>query len=212
MKKQYNIEEKKRIENELRDEGYKHICGVDEVGRGPLAGPVVCAAVILPADCAIEGIDDSKKLSEKRREEISEQIINEAISYSIQFIFEEEIDKLNILNATKKGMVKAVNSLSVMPDIVLIDGNQKIDIETPQKTVIHGDSLVYSIGAASIIAKVARDRFMKEQDAIYPQFAFKENKGYGTKAHMDALRQFGPCKIHRKTFLKFLGDRNEQLG
>lgn len=204
--KEYDIEEKKKIENELYEQGYKYIGGADEVGRGPLAGPVVCAAVILPQDCKIEGIDDSKKLTEKKREELYDKIIDVAIAYDVQFVFEDVIDEINILQATKLCMQRAINSLSVKPDIMLIDALTIPNIDCEQRGIVHGDATCYCIGAASIIAKVTRDRFMKEQDKIYPEYGFSQNKGYGTKAHMDKLREIGPCKIHRHSFIKFLDE------
>lgn len=204
MKKVYNLEEKKKIENELYQNGFDFIGGADEVGRGPLAGPVVCAAVILPKDCAIEGIDDSKKLSEKKREELYQKIIDEAVAYSIEFVFHDEIDEINILQATKKCMAKAINNLKVEPDMMLIDALTGLEINCPSKGIIHGDAVCYSIGAASIIAKVTRDRYMVDMDKIYPEYGFAKNKGYGTKEHMDALRNIGPCPIHRKSFIGFL--------
>ncbi|MBR2909234.1 MAG: ribonuclease HII [Clostridia bacterium] len=204
MKKIYNLEEKKKIENELYQNGFDFIGGADEVGRGPLAGPVVCAAVILPKDCTIEGIDDSKKLSEKKREELYQKIIDEAVAYSIEFVFHDEIDEINILQATKKCMAKAINNLKVEPDMMLIDALTGLEINCPSKGIIHGDAVCYSIGAASIIAKVTRDRYMVDMDKIYPEYGFAKNKGYGTKEHMDALRNIGPCPIHRKSFIGFL--------
>ena len=199
MKKEYNLEEKKRYENELYSKG-----GVDEVGRGPLAGPVVCAAVILPKDCEIIGIDDSKKLTEKKRNELFDKIKEEAVAYNIEFVSEKEIDELNILNATKKCMEKAINNLSVKPDIMLIDAVTGLNINCESKSIIHGDFVSYSIGAASILAKVTRDRFMEEIDSKYPEYGFKKHKGYGTKQHMDILREIGPCEIHRRSFIGFL--------
>ena len=204
MKKEYNLEEKKKYENELYSKGYKFIGGVDEVGRGPLAGPVVCAAVILPSDCDIVGIDDSKKITEKKRNELFDLIKEKAISYNIEFVFENEIDELNILNATKKCMEKAINNLSVKPDIMLIDAVSGLNINCESKSIIHGDAVSYSIGAASILAKVTRDRYMEEIDEKYPEYGFKKHKGYGTKFHMDTLREIGPCEIHRRSFIGFL--------
>lgn len=204
MKKEYNLEEKKKMENELYAHGYNYVGGADEVGRGPLAGPVVCAAVVLPKDCDIIGIDDSKKLSEKKREELYDKIIEKAIAYKIEYVFQDEIDEINILQATKKCMAKAINGLSVKPDMMLIDALDKLDINCPSKGIVHGDALCYSIGAASIIAKVTRDRFMVDMAEMYPEYGFAKNKGYGTKEHMDALRKIGPCPIHRKSFIKFL--------
>ena len=209
MRKLYNIEEKKRLENELYLAGYNFIGGADEVGRGPLAGPVVCAAVILPKNSNIIGIDDSKKLSAKKREELYDKIIADAISYSIEYVFEDEIDDINILNATKKCMSKAINNLSVKPDIMLIDALTGLDIKWESRAIVHGDAISYCIGAASILAKVSRDRFMDALDEKYPVYGFKQNKGYGTKQHIDALYKYGPSEVHRKTFLKFLPNINK---
>ena len=209
MKKLYNIEEKKRLENELYLAGFNFIGGADEVGRGPLAGPVVCAAVILPKNSNIIGIDDSKKLSAKKREELYDKIIADAISYSIEYVFEDEIDDINILNATKKCMSKAINNLSVKPDIMLIDALTGLDIKCESRAIVHGDAISYCIGAASILAKVSRDRFMNALDEKYPVYGFKQNKGYGTKQHIDALYKYGPSEVHRKTFLKFLPNINK---
>lgn len=209
MRKLYNIEEKKRLENELYLAGFNFIGGADEVGRGPLAGPVVCAAVILPKNSNIIGIDDSKKLSAKKREELYDKIIADAISYSIEYVFEDEIDDINILNATKKCMSKAINNLSVKPDIMLIDALTGLDIKCESRAIVHGDAISYCIGAASILAKVSRDRFMDALDEKYPVYSFKQNKGYGTKQHIDALYKYGPSEVHRKTFLKFLPNINK---
>lgn len=209
MRKLYNIEEKKRLENELYLAGFNFIGGADEVGRGPLAGPVVCAAVILPKNSNIIGIDDSKKLSAKKREELYDKIIADAISYSIEYVFEDEIDDINILNATKKCMSKAINNLSVKPDIMLIDALTGLDIKCESRAIVHGDAINYCIGAASILAKVSRDRFMDALDEKYPVYGFKQNKGYGTKQHIDALYKYGPSEVHRKTFLKFLPNINK---
>lgn len=209
MRKLYNIEEKKRLENEIYLAGYNFIGGADEVGRGPLAGPVVCAAVILPKNSNIIGVDDSKKLSAKKREELYDKIIADAISYSIEYVFEDEIDDINILNATKKCMSKAINNLSVKPDIMLIDALTGLDIKCESRAIVHGDAISYCIGAASILAKVSRDRFMDALDEKYPVYGFKQNKGYGTKQHIDALYKYGPSEVHRKTFLKFLPNINK---
>ena len=209
MRKLYNIEEKKRLENELYLAGFNFIGGADEVGRGPLAGPVVCAAVILPKNSNIIGIDDSKKLSAKKREELYDKIIADAISYSIEYVFEDEIDDINILNATKKCMSKAINNLSVKPDIMLIDALTGLDIKCESRAIVHGDAVSYCIGAASILAKVSRDKFMDALDEKYPVYGFKQNKGYGTKQHIDALYKYGPSEVHRKTFLKFLPNINK---
>ena len=204
MKKIWNAEEKLSFERALQAKGVKYIAGVDEVGRGPLAGPVVCAAVIMPFDEAsiIEGIDDSKKLSAKKREELSEKITKTALCYTIVEVDEQTIDEINILEATKLGMKKAIETLSITPESVLTDGNMTIDIALPQKSVIGGDALSYSIGAASIIAKVYRDNKMDEYAKTYPHYAFEKNKGYGTAAHIQGIKEHGLCPIHRKTFTK----------
>jgi ribonuclease HII len=204
MKKVWNAEEKLRFERALTDKGYSFVAGVDEVGRGPLAGPVVCAAVIMPLDedKLVVGVDDSKKLSEKKREQLAEEIKQKAICYSIVEIDEKIIDEINILEATKLGMKKAIESLERIPGAVLTDGNMTIDIAYPQQSVVHGDALSYSIGAASIIAKVHRDKLMDEYAKVYPQYAFEKNKGYGTAAHIQGIKEFGICPIHRKTFTK----------
>ena len=204
MKKIWNAEEKLSFERALQEKGVKYIAGVDEVGRGPLAGPVVCAAVIMPFDEAsiIEGIDDSKKLSAKKREELSEKIKKTALCYTIVEVDEKTIDEINILEATKLGMKKAIETLSITPESVLTDGNMTIDIALPQKSVIGGDALSYSIGAASIIAKVYRDNKMDEYAKTYPHYAFEKNKGYGTAAHIQGIKEHGLCPIHRKTFTK----------
>lgn len=181
----------------------KIIAGVDEVGRGSLAGPVVCACVIMPLDedKIIEGINDSKKLSEKRREELYPKIIERTLDYSIVEIDEKTIDKINILNATKLGMKRAVENLKIKPDIVLTDA-VKIDIETSQENIIKGDAKSYNIASASILAKVYRDRLMKELSPKYPQYNFSRHKGYGTKEHIEKLKLHGKCELHRETFIK----------
>jgi len=179
------------------------IAGIDEAGRGPLAGPVVCACVIMPlqADLIIEGINDSKKLTEKKREILFEQIKEKAIAYSIVAIDEKTIDEINILNATKLGMKKAFEALSVKPDIVLVDA-VKLDIDCRQDSIIKGDALSYNIASASILAKVYRDHLMKDYDEVYPQYQFAKHKGYGTKVHIEMLKTYGESPIHRKTFIK----------
>ena len=192
-----NLEyERKHLNN-----GKKFIAGVDEVGRGPLAGPVVCCAVIMPLDDLIEGVTDSKKLTEKKREALFDVILDKAISYSIQEISEQEIDQINILNAVKKCMTNAVNGLDVKPDITLVDG---VDTNLPinAEYVIKGDMKSYTIGCASILAKVYRDRLMVEYAKEYPEYGFEKHKGYGTKTHIDTIKEIGPCKLHRKTFIK----------
>ncbi len=181
----------------------KLVAGIDEAGRGPLAGPVVCACAIMPMDedKIIDGINDSKKLSVKKREELYDKIVGTAIAYSIVEIDEKKIDEINILQATKLGMKKAVESLSVTPDIVLIDA-VKIDTALLQDNIIRGDSLSYNIASASILAKVHRDRLMEKLDKKYPEYGFAKHKGYGTKAHIEALKKYGKCKIHRDTYIK----------
>ena len=192
-----------KLENEIYAEGYELICGVDEAGRGPLAGPVCAAAVILPRDLEIEGLNDSKKLSDKRRRALYEVITEQAISYGIAMVDEKVIDEINILQATFLAMRQAVLQLSEKPALALVDGNREPAFgDIPIKTSSKGDSLSANIAAASILAKVTRDRFMEEQDALYPQYGFAVHKGYGTRAHYDALREYGPCPIHRRTFLK----------
>ena len=204
MKKVWNADEKLQYERALLAKGLQYIAGVDEVGRGPLAGPVVCAAVIMPLDDAsiIVGVDDSKKLSAKKRETLAEEIKKRALAYTIVEVSEKEIDEINILEATKLGMKKALETLSITPQTVLTDGNMTLDITLPQRSVIGGDALSYSIGAASIIAKVYRDKMMDDYAKEYPQYAFDSNKGYGTAAHIQAIKEYGLCPIHRRTFTK----------
>ena len=193
----------KEIEKSFFNKGIKNICGIDEAGRGPLAGPVVVASVIMPEDSMIEGVNDSKKVSEKKREMLYDKIIEEAISYSVAIISEKEIDDINILNATKKGLTQSIKELDVKPDLILVDALDKIDtLGIPYKPIIKGDSLVYSIAAASIIAKVTRDRIMRQMDEIYPEYGFSGHKGYGTAKHIAAIKQYGLCDIHRRTFTK----------
>ncbi len=193
-----------KFEHQCYDEGFEIICGVDEAGRGPLAGPVCAAAVILPRDLEIEGLNDSKKLSDKRRRALFEQITAQAVSYGIAFATEQEIDEINILQATFLAMRRAMERLTVRPSIALIDGNRETDFGLPVRTIVKGDSLSANIAAASILAKVTRDDFMMQQAELYPQYGFDVHKGYGTCAHYDALRKYGPCPIHRRTFLKKL--------
>ncbi len=195
----YQMEENER---RLRSEGYRLIAGIDEAGRGPLAGPVYAAAVILPEECVIEGLNDSKKLSEKRREELYDIIIEKAVAYNIQSVSEKIIDEVNILNAVFIAMNKASQALSPQPDYVLVDGNRIKDMIFPCETVVKGDSKSINIAAASILAKVSRDRHITEISDKYPEYNFAKHKGYGTKEHVEALKKYGPCEIHRKTFLK----------
>lgn len=196
------------IEDGLFNEGYKIICGVDEAGRGPLAGPVCAAAVILPPYMNIPGLNDSKKLTDKKRRELYPIIKERAVAYGIAFASHEEIDEINILQATFLAMQRAMEQLNLKPDIALIDGNRAKDFGIPVKTVVKGDSLSASIAAASILAKVTRDDLMLTEAEHYPQYGFEIHKGYGTKAHYEALRQYGPSPIHRMTFLKkFYGEK-----
>ncbi len=199
-------------EREYFARGFASVAGVDEVGRGPLAGPVVCAAVILPLceEKRIIGIDDSKKLSKKRREELAARIKEVAVAYSIAEVDEKVIDEINILAATKLGMKRAVEGLSVRPDFVLTDGNMTLDIAVPQRAIVKGDALVCSIGAASILAKVYRDALMAEYAAEYPEYGFEHNAGYGTAEHIRAIGEYGICKIHRRTFIKNFWDGRER--
>lgn len=201
MSEKLSLQDKIKYELECLKKGYKYIAGVDEVGRGPLAGPVVCAAVIMPIDDLIEGIDDSKKVSEKKRNTLSEKIKEKAICYNIEQISPEEIDQINILQATKLCMKRALEGLAITPDVALVDA-LTLDVNFPVINLIKGDALSYSIGAASILAKVYRDNLMVEYAKKYPQYAFEKNKGYGTKVHIDAIKEFGPCEIHRKSFIK----------
>lgn len=189
-------------EKEAQNSGYNIVCGVDEAGRGPLAGPVFAAAVILPQGLVIEGIDDSKKLSEKNREALYIEIKSLALAFNVAFATEKEIDEVNILNATFFAMKRAVEGLSLRPDLVLIDGNREPALALPTKTIVKGDSLSVSIAAASILAKVERDRLMKKLSEKYPSYGFEKHKGYGTKLHLEAIKRYGPAEIHRKSFLK----------
>lgn len=191
-----------QYEEEALAEGFRHICGIDEAGRGPLAGPVCAAAVILPAGCQIDGLDDSKKLSEKKREALFQPIISQAVSYGIGWASEAEIDERNILQATFLAMQRAVEAMELSPDYALVDGNRMPVLEIPGRTIVKGDGKSPSIAAASILAKVSRDRLLREMDQQYPQYGFARHKGYGTKEHYAAIRQYGILPIHRRTFLK----------
>ena len=193
----------KQQENELRKKGFNKICGIDEAGRGPLAGPVVIASVIMPADSMIEGVNDSKKVSEKKREILYDKIIEQAISYGVAIIGQDEIDEINILNATKKGLTISLQGLTVRPDLILVDALEHIDtLGIPYESIIKGDAKCYSISCASIIAKVTRDRIMREWDKVYPEYNFAQHKGYGTAKHIQAIKQYGLCPIHRRSFTK----------
>lgn len=193
----------KEIEEELYESGTDCICGIDEAGRGPLAGPVVVAAAIMPRYSMIEGINDSKKVSEKKREELYEIITKEAIAYGVGIIDQQEIDRINILNATKEGLTMAVKELSVRPDLIIVDALTKIDTDgISYQSIIKGDAKCYSIAAASIIAKVTRDRIMRQWDEVYPQYGFAKHKGYGTAEHIEAIKNYGICPLHRLSFVK----------
>ena len=189
-----------KYENEAYDNGYLHVCGVDEAGRGPLCGPVVAAAVILDKNAHLEGVNDSKKLSEKKREKIFDEIMQNAVAVGIGISDVEVIEEINILTATKEAMKEAISNLSIQPDFVLIDGNQNINIDIDRKTVISGDALSESIAAASIVAKVTRDRMLREYDKEYPEYGFAKHKGYGTKMHIEAIKKYGLTPIHRPSF------------
>ena len=192
------------LESELYEQGFKTVCGVDEAGRGPLCGPVVAAAVILPCGLYIEGLNDSKKLTEKKREKLFDIICESAIAFSIEQGSVEEINETNILEATMNAMRKAISNLSVNPDFALVDGNIARDFPVPARPIIHGDAISPSIAAASILAKVTRDRLCYEMDALYPEYGIAKHKGYATKDHMEALRKYGPTPIYRTKFIRFL--------
>jgi len=194
-----------RFEREEAEKGAFFIAGMDEAGRGPLAGPVVAAIAVMPLDDIIEGVDDSKKVSEKKREKLYDLIREKAIAYKIVAMDEKTIDEINILEATKKAMYECIDTLAITPDVVLVDA-VKLKAKVPTRSIIKGDALSYSIAAASILAKVYRDRLMREYDATYPGYGFLKHKGYGTKEHIDALKSLGPCPIHRKTFITHFVD------
>lgn len=193
----------KEEENKLYNENIKYICGIDEAGRGPLAGPVVVGAVILPENSFIEGVNDSKKVSEKKREKIYEKIIEEAIAYSVGIVDQKTIDDINILNATKLGVKLALEGLTQRPDVIMVDALNNMDtLGIPYISVVKGDAKNYCIAAASIIAKVTRDRIMRQWDEVYPIYGFSKHKGYGTAEHIRIIKENGPCILHRKTFIK----------
>ena len=201
-KEEARLLELKKIDKEFFDKGIEYIAGIDEAGRGPLAGPVVVASVILPQDSMIEGVNDSKKISESKREKLYDTILNEALSYGIGIIYQDEIDEINILQATKKGLTEAIKKMKIKPNIIMVDALNGINtLGIPYKSIIKGDAKCYSISAASIIAKVTRDRIMREWDQIYPEYGFSSHKGYGSAKHIAAIREYGPCPIHRKTFI-----------
>ncbi len=193
----------KEIEKKLYSKGFQKICGIDEAGRGPLAGPVVVAGVIMPKDSMIEGVNDSKKVSENKREKLYDLILEEAISYSVSIIDKDVIDEINILNATKQGVTEVVEGLQVKPDLILVDALTHINTKgIPYDSIIKGDAKCYNIAAASIIAKVTRDRIMRQWDEIYPQYGFISHKGYGTSKHIEAIKKYGLTPIHRRSFTK----------
>lgn len=207
------LKEIKKIEEEIYLKGAQSIAGIDEAGRGPLAGPVVVACVVMPRDSMIEGVNDSKKVSEKKREKLYDEIIQEAIAYGVGIISQEEIDKINILNATKEGLTLAIKEMEKdlkekqrgfeKPEIILVDALTKIDTDhIPYRSIIKGDAKSYSIAAASIIAKVTRDRIMREWDEVYPMYGFAKHKGYGTAMHIKAIQEYGLCPLHRRSFTK----------
>ena len=202
-KEEARLIELKKIDKEFFEKGVKYIAGIDEAGRGPLAGPVVVACVVLPENSMIEGVNDSKKISEAKREKLYDTLIQEAISYGVGIIYQDEIDEINILQATKKGVTEAIKQMEIKPNIIMVDALNGIDtMGIPYKSIIKGDAKCYSIAAASIIAKVTRDRIMREWDKVYPEYGFASHKGYGTAKHIAAIKEFGPCPIHRKTFIK----------
>ena len=208
MKKEVETVDWFKFENEARAQGYNIICGIDEAGRGPLAGPVCAAAVILPEGCEIEGLNDSKKLTEKKREALYPVIIEKALAYGIAVADEKEIDEINILQATFLAMNRAFQKLSVKPDIAFVDGNRDPKLGIPTQTIVKGDARSMSVAAASVLAKVTRDRFMLEMDKKYPEYQFAKHKGYGTKLHYEMLTKYGASEIHRMTFLKsFYGNK-----
>ena len=197
------LKQLKDYEQKLYASGLKYIAGIDEAGRGPLAGPVVVGVAIMQPDSMIEGINDSKKISETKREKLYEKITEEAIDWSVGRVDQREIDEINILNATKKALTIALSNLKVKPDRIMVDALEHIDtLGIPYTSVIKGDAKIYSISAASILAKVTRDRIMKEYDEVYPEYGFSGHKGYGTAKHIQAIKEYGPCPLHRKTFIK----------
>lgn len=189
------------FENEAYVQGYTSVCGVDEAGRGPLAGPVCAAAVILPPNVIIDGVNDSKKLSEKKREALYDVIKEKSLAYSIAFASVDEIENINILNATMLAMKRAVERLEIKPDYVMVDGNRLPDLDVKSECIVKGDAKSMSIACASILAKVTRDRLLYEYAKEFPQYSFDKHKGYGTKIHIEALKKYGPCKYHRQSFL-----------
>lgn len=202
-KEEKRLELLKAYEKNLHEKGVKYIAGIDEAGRGPLAGPVVVGVAIMKAESFIEGINDSKKISESKREVLYEKITDEAIAWSTGIINEDEIDEINVLNATKKALTEAISKLSVKPELILVDALEKIDTYSiPYTSIIKGDAKIYSISCASIIAKVTRDRIMRTYGKLYPEYGFESHKGYGTAKHIEAIKQYGLCPIHRRSFTK----------
>ena len=202
-KEEERLLELKKIEEEIYESGTELICGIDEAGRGPLAGPVVVAAVVLPRYSMIEGVNDSKKVSEKKREALYEKIIEESISYGVGIVDQKEIDKINILNATKEALTMAIKELNPKPNKIIVDALKGIDtLGIPYESIIKGDAKCYSIAAASIIAKVTRDRIMRQWDEVYPEYGFSKHKGYGTATHIQAIKEHGLCPLHRRSFVK----------
>ncbi|MCI8384119.1 MAG: ribonuclease HII [Clostridia bacterium] len=202
-KEEQRLIQLKEIEKDLYQKGFQKIGGIDEAGRGPLAGPVVVAGVIMPPDSMIEGVNDSKKVSEKKREKLYDLILEEAISYSVAIIGQDVIDEINILNATKQGVTKVIEELEEKPDLLLVDALNQIDTKgISYQSIIKGDAKCYNIAAASILAKVTRDRIMRQWDEIYPQYGFAGHKGYGTAKHIQAIKEYGLCPIHRRSFTK----------
>ncbi len=202
-KEEERLKELKKDEEKLHSNGVKLIAGIDEAGRGPLAGPVVVGIAIMPEDSMIEGVNDSKKVSEKKREKLYDLITQEAIAWNVGIADQNEIDEINILNATKLALTRAIEGLKIKPDLILVDALTNINtLGIPYKSIIKGDAKEYSIAAASILAKVTRDRMMREYDEIYPQYGFSGHKGYGTAKHIAAIKEYGPCILHRKTFIK----------
>ncbi len=201
-KEEIRLNKLKQIDKGFYNQNIEYIAGIDEAGRGPLAGPVVVGCVIMPKDSFIEGVNDSKKISEKKREKIYEQIINEAVCWSVGIVDQKEIDEINILNATKKALTVAIKELKIKPEHILVDALTHINtLEIPYTSIIKGDATSYSIAAASIIAKVTRDRIMLKWDKVYPLYGFARNKGYGTAEHMMAIRKYGICPLHRQSFI-----------
>ena len=204
-KEEIRLTKLKQIEEQIyiKNPTLKYICGIDEAGRGPLAGPVVVASVIMPRNSKIEGINDSKKILENKREELYDKILEEAISYGVGIVDEKEIDEINILQATKKALTLSIQELTKRPDLILVDALKGIDtLNIPYQSIIKGDALCYSISAASIIAKVTRDRIMRQWEEIYPQYGFEKHKGYGTAYHISAIREYGLSPLHRRSFTK----------